>query len=291
MASTSGQDGAAPRAVRAIGAAVLPKAELLAAGSLREVVYGELRTALRGTEPTPRYLQIATVFRTLVERGVLRAGEALPSERDLSTVTGLSRVTVRRAVETLLREGVLSRHHGSGTFVARRLEQPLSILAGFSEDMRNRGTRPGSIWISKTLSHPSPKEALALGVGPDEQVLRLLRVRTADDEALALETAVVSASILPSPDLVSASLYGALAEHGFRPAHGVQRLHAALAAAEEARLLMIPLGSAILRIERRAFLANGRPIEFTTSAYRGDRYDFVATLGSKGSEPEPGSAS
>lgn len=250
--------------------------------SNRDLIYSDLRTALAGADPTPRYLQVAAVIRGLVEHGVLRAGEALPSERDLSTVTGLSRVTVRRAVETLLREGVLSRRHGSGTFVARRIEQPLSILAGFSEDMRNRGSRPGSVWIGKTLTYPSPKEALALGVGPDELVLRIVRVRTADDEPLAIENAVVPASILPAPELVETSLYGALAEQGFRPAHGVQRLHATLATLEEAQLLKIPVGSAILRIERRAFLANGRPVEFTLSAYRGDRYDFVATLGSVG---------
>jgi len=256
-------------------------------GGTRELVYSDLKAALRSADSAPRYVQVATVFRNLVERGALRAGDALPSERDLSSITGLSRVTVRKAVETLLREGVLSRRHGSGTFVARRIEQPLSVLAGFSEDMRSRGSRPGSKWISKALTRPSPKEAMALGVGPDEQVLRLLRVRTADDEPLAIETAVVPASVLPSPDLVETSLYGALAERGFRPGHGVQRLHAALAAPEEAQLLMIPLGSAILRIERRAFLPSGRPIEFTTSSYRGDRYDFVATLGGKSTEPDP----
>jgi GntR family transcriptional regulator len=127
---------------------------------------------------------------------------------------------------------------------------------------------------------------MALGVGPDEQVLRVVRVRTADDEPLAIETAVVPAAVLPSADLISTSLYAALAERGVRPAHGVQRLHAALATPEEARLLMIPEGSAILRIERRAFLAGGRPIEFTISAYRGDRYDFVATLNSLGETPD-----
>jgi GntR family transcriptional regulator len=258
-----------------------------ASGSSREVIYDELRATLNQADPTPRYLQVASAFRNLVQRGMLRPGEALPSERDLAAVTGFSRVTVRRAVETLLRESVLSRRHGSGTFVARRIEQPLSVLAGFSEDMRNRGSRPGSIWIGKTLAHPSPKEAMALGIGPDEQVLRILRVRTADDEPLAIETAVVPAAILPSPERVSSSLYAALAESGFRPTHGVQRLHAALATSDEARRLMIPEGSAILRIERRAFLANGRPVEFTLSAYRGDRYDFVATLSGIGEQPDP----
>jgi GntR family transcriptional regulator len=257
------------------------------ATSSRDLIYAELLTNVNPTDPTPRYLQVASAFRNLVERGVLKAGEALPSERDLSGVTGLSRVTMRRAVETLLREGVLSRRHGSGTYVAKRIEQPLSVLAGFSEDMKNRGTRPGSVWISKIVTHPSPKEAMALGVGPDEQVLRLLRVRTADGEPLAIETAVVPAIILPSVELVSTSLYSALSDQGFRPAYGVQRLHAALATGDEADLLMIPVGSAILRIERRAFLPNGRPIEFTLSAYRGDRYDFIARLSGSGDPLEP----
>jgi GntR family transcriptional regulator len=256
-------------------------------GPAREAIYDELRATVNLADPTPRYLQVAATLRHLVGRGVLRAGDALPSERDLSGVTGFSRVTVRRAIETLLREGVLSRRHGSGTFVARRIEQPLSILAGFSEDMRNRGSRPGSVWISKVLAHPSPKEAMALGVGPDEQVVRILRVRTADDEPLAIETAVVPASILPSPDLIATSLYAALSELGYRPAHGVQRIHAELATPDEAELLMIPEGSAILRIERRAFLDNGRPVEFTISAYRGDRYDFVATLSGIGEQQSP----
>ncbi|HEV7372297.1 GntR family transcriptional regulator [Arenibaculum sp.] len=240
--------------------------------------YAQILAAVDPTDPTPRYLQLATVVRDLVQRGVFRPGEALPSERDLSAMTGFARVTVRRAIDELLKEGILSRRHGSGTYVARRIEQPLSILAGFSEDMKTRGLRPGSTWIGRVLARPTPQEALALGVGPNDQVVRLSRVRTADDEPLALEVAVIPAAMLPSPDLVQGSLYAALSERGYRPAHGVQRLHAALATAEEARQLLIPVGGAILRIERRAFLANGRPLEFTTSAYRGDRYDFVATL-------------
>ncbi len=269
-------------AALAVSSALPERSGAGAGSSAREIIYAELRANLKPADPTPRYLQVATAFRNLVERGVLRSGEALPSERDLSTVTGLSRVTMRRAVETLLREGVLSRRHGSGTYVAKRIEQPLSVLAGFSEDMKSRGNRPGSVWISKVVTHPSPKEAMALGVGPGEQVLRLLRVRTADEEPLAIETAVVPASVLPSTDLIATSLYSALSDQGYRPAYGVQRLHAALATREEAELLMIPIGSAILRIERRAFLANGRPVEFTLSAYRGDRYDFIARLSGSG---------
>jgi GntR family transcriptional regulator len=171
--------------------------------------------------------------------------------------------------------------------VAKRIDRPQSVLAGFTDEMTSRGSTPGSLWIAKALGDPSPQEAMALGIGPDEKVLRLVRVRTADGVPLAVETAAVPASILPSPDLVSSSLYAALSAAGFRAAHGVQRVHAALATATEGELLHVPAGSAVLHIERRAFLANGRPVEFTLSAYRGDRYDFVARLSGPGGEPDP----
>lgn len=238
----------------------------------------ELAASLETGDATPRYLRLAALIRDLIRREAFRAGEALPSERDLSQLTGLARVTVRRAIEELLREGILTRRHGSGTYVTRRIEQPLSVLAGFSEDMASRGHQAGSTWLAKGVGRPTPAEALALGVAPSGAVVRLARVRTADGEPLAIETAVVPTGFLPSADLVDQSLYAALAARGVRPATGVQRLHAALATGEEARHLRIPEGAAVLRIERRAFLADGRPVEFTTSTYRGDRYDFVATL-------------
>jgi GntR family transcriptional regulator len=255
------------------------------AGAAAKSSYAALSDAIRQPGPTPRYLRLAAGIRRLVSEGNFHPGEALPAERILTTITGYSRVTVRRAIEELLREGILSRRHGSGTYVTRRIEQPLSVLAGFSEDIRSRGLRPGSVWLSRALASPTPEERLALGLRPQEKVVRLSRVRTADDDPLAIEHAVVPAEALPSPDAVGVSLYAALAERGFRPINGVQRLRAALATPEEARLLLIPAGSAILRIERRGFLESGRPVELTTSAYRGDRYDFMSTMSAMTEEP------
>lgn len=254
----------------------------------RRDVRAEILALLDPAGSTPRYKQLADAIRYLIQREVFRPGEALVSERDLATLTGFARITVRSAVEELLREGILTRRHGSGTYVSRRIEQPLSVLAGFTEDMRSRGLRAGSTWIAKEIVRPTPNEAFALGVGPNEPVLRLSRVRTAEEEPLAIEIAVVPASVLGSPDLVTTSLYAALAQVGARPVNGVQRLHAALANAEEAGRLLIAPASAVLRIERRAFLANGRPVEFTASTYRGDRYDFVATLRGMSGEAETG---
>ncbi len=234
--------------------------------------------ALAGDDPTPRYLRLAGALARLIEAGVFLPGDAVPSERDLAQLSGYARVTVRNAIDALIRSGTLSRRHGSGTFVASRMEQPLSVLASFSADIESRGGKPGSLWLSRELSRPKPPESMALGLGPADSVVRLVRVRTADGEPLAIECAVVPASILPDPELVESSLYTALAAHGAMPAHGVQRIHAGLATIEEARHLGVPAGSALLRIERRAFLSNGKPVEFTVSAYRGDRYDLVATL-------------
>jgi GntR family transcriptional regulator len=236
------------------------------------------RITLDGASPTPLYLQLAENLRGLIRGGAVRVGEALPSERELSARTQISRVTVRKAIDALLREGMLSRRPGSGTYVAVRIEQPASLLAGFSADMAGRGFRPGSVWLEKERAAASADEAAALGLAPGGAVLRLSRVRTADGEPLAIERAVVAAALLPPPEEIGDSLYGALAARGARPVRGVQRLQSSLASASEAELLNVAVGSAILRIERRSFMADGAPVEVTRSAYRGDRYDFVTEI-------------
>lgn len=243
------------------------------------------RIALDSRSPTPLYIQLAEGLRTLINEGAVRVGEALPSERELSAMTQISRVTVRKAIDALLREGMLSRRPGSGTYVATRIEQPASLLAGFSADMANRGSRPGSVWIEKVVASPTPEEAMTLAISPDEKVMRMTRVRTADDEPLAIERAVVPAALLPRPEEIGESLYAALTRLGNRPVRGLQRLQSSLATAAEASLLNIPVGAAILRIERRSFLASGTPVEFTRSAYRGDRYDFVTEVRDPGLRP------
>jgi GntR family transcriptional regulator len=108
--------------------------------------------------------------------------------------------------------------------------------------------------------------------------VRISRVRTADDEPLAIERAVVPAALLPPVEEIGDSLYAALGRSGNRPVRGLQRLQSSLATPAEAQLLNVPVGAAILRIERRSYLASGAPVEFTRSAYRGDRYDFVTEV-------------
>ena len=235
--------------------------------------------------PTPLYLQLADQIRARIGDGLIKVGDALPSERELSQSGRISRVTVRKALDTLLREGLLSRRHGSGTYIAPRIEQSAGLLVGFSADMSNRGFVAGAISIERSVGVATPEEALTLALSVDAKVLRLTRVRTADEEPLAIERAVVPAALLPRID-EGQSLYAALAARSHRPVRGLQRLQASLATAAEAKLLSIPVGAAILRIERRAFLADGRPVEFTRSAYRGDRYDFMTEVRELRADPQ-----
>lgn len=232
-------------------------------------------------DTSPLYIKVQRAIRQAIDGLGPSAGMSLPAERDLADAFGVSRVTVRKALAGLSEAGLLDRRHGSGTFVAQagRIEKSLSRITSFSEDMIARNHHPRSEWIDRTAGIVSAEEALALGLSPGAGVYRFLRIRYADDLPMALESAIVPATCLPSADAVQASLYEALDSQGYRPVRALQRLRAInLDAGRAARLGLAP-GAAALLIERRGFAADGKPVEITTSWYRGDAYDFLAELG------------
>jgi GntR family transcriptional regulator len=233
--------------------------------------------ALTG-DPTPLYLQLARSLKEHIRLGGVDPGSALPSERDLSELMGMSRVTVRKGIEQLIEEGILVRRQGSGTFVAQRIVAGGSALGSFSEDALARGQRPGVVWITRCHAAASEEEAAALELEEGATVARLSRVRLANDEPLAIEHAVVPTAFLPDLGGLGDSLYEALELANARPVSGTQRIRASLATALEAEVLGIDERAEVLRIERRTRTALGVPVEFTRSAYRGDRYDFVSEL-------------
>jgi GntR family transcriptional regulator len=224
------------------------------------------------------YLRLRQAIRIVVQHGDIEPGHTLPSERDLSRALKLSRVTVRKAIAGLVEEGLLVQRHGAGTFVAERIVKPMSRLTSFTEDLRARGLNPRSEFFERSLGEVTPEESMALNLSPGAQVIRLHRLRYAEDEPLAIERTVVPAAVLPDPQLVHDSLYEALERVDCRPRRALQRLRAVLLGAQQARLLRVPAGSAGLNIERRSFIDDGRVVEFTSSWYRGDIYDFVAEL-------------
>ncbi len=229
----------------------------------------------------PRYLQLRQRIRSAVNQGRLKDNDPLPSEREIAAITKLSRVTVRKAVAELVRDGMIIQKRGSGSFVApqvRRVEQSLSLLTSFTEDMTRRGMTVSSDWLERGVFTPSPQEMFTLGLSRGEMVARIARLRSADQRPLAIERAALSTSLLPDPEKVIDSLYAVLDEDNNRPVRAIQRISAANVADEDAALLGMAPGAAGLIIERVSYLETGKAVEFTRSIYRGDAYDFVAEL-------------
>jgi GntR family transcriptional regulator len=226
----------------------------------------------------PLYQQLQQAIREAIQNRVLSPDEALPPERDMAEEFAVSRITVRKALDGLVSEGLLLRRQGAGTFVASRVEKSFSKLSSFSEDMISRGRTPRSEWLKRAEGAVTPEESMVLGLSPGSPIYRFNRIRFADDLPMALEYTSIPGFCLPSAQAVGSSLYEALEAAGHRPTRALQRLRAVLFTPEQAELLRVQPGDAGLLIERRGYLKDGRPAEFTQSYYRGDAYDFVAEL-------------
>ena len=227
---------------------------------------------------SPLYMQVRNALRNAVASRAIASNEVLPPEREMAEQLGISRITVRKALEGLVDEGLIERRRGVGTFVIERAEKSLSALSSFTEDMLTRGRRPRTEWISRRSAEIGVGEAFACGLPPGMAVYRFDRIRFADDLPMAVEYSIVPASCLPSAAAVEGSLYEALRRYGRHPARALQRIRGVQLERAEADLLGIEVGQVGLLIERRSFDAAGQPIEVTRSYYRGDAYEFVSEL-------------
>ncbi len=229
----------------------------------------------------PLYVQLRKRIEAGIRSGFLAADMPIPPEREMASITGLSRVTVRKAVAELAEKGLVVQKQGSGSYVAPsrpRVEQSLSRLTSFTEDMARRGFQSEVRWLERGLFMPSPDEVLTLGLGASDQVVRLARLRLADGRPMAIERAALPYDVLPDPLAVSTSLYEVLGQRGMRPVRAMQKISAINLSVEDSALLDVRPQAAGLRIERIGYLKEGRVIELTRSLYRGDAYDFVAEL-------------
>jgi GntR family transcriptional regulator len=231
------------------------------------------RTPTKQTETRERVLD-------LIEQ--LGIGDAIPSERQLSSELGVSRLTVRAALDELVREGYLLRRRGSGTFVSEpKIAQELTMTS-FTEDMRSRGMVPSS----RTLDlHTAPAGAhlgRLLHVSPSEPVVVVSRLRLADRETMAIETLHVRESLIPglsATDLEQYSFYELLFDrYGVEIVGGMQTIEPAVTNEEESAALGVPLHSPAFVFERTTRSPEGEIVEYVRSIYRGDRYRIVTEL-------------
>ena len=215
----------------------------------------------------------------LIERtGV---GGALPSERQLSVDLGVSRLTVRAALDELVREGYLVRRRGSGTFVREpKIAQELAMTS-FSEEMRRRGMTPGSRTLSLETTTAGAYLGRCLHVSPSERVVVAKRLRLADGESMAIETLHVPESLVPGlePKDLDRSFYELLDErYGITIVGGMQTIEPTVTNEEESEALNVPLHSPAFLFERTTRSENDDIVEFVRSIYRGDRYRLVSEL-------------
>ncbi len=232
--------------------------------------------------PGSLYVQLARALTQAIHEDLLEDGEYLMPQRDLAVALGVSRVTVRKAIETLVEQGLLTQRQGAGTRVQKgahgAIHKNLSVLNSFTEDMSARGMEPRSEWLTRDRVQASPREAMALNLSPGTMLTRYARIRYASDVPMAYELAAVPGDIIASVDEVEDSLYEALQRHQARPVRALQTMTARNADQQVADYLGMAPGEAVLYIERQGFDQHNRPVEFTRSYYRGDIYDFVAEL-------------
>ena len=211
-------------------------------------------------------------------------GELIPSERDLSEQFGVSRPTLRAAIEDLARDGLLVRHHGRGTFTNTRTATkelaPTARAAEFTAPPAD-GT-----WYSRIdefrIEPAGPRHGRRMRVSPSEEILHVRRVRIVDHAPMALETIRIPITIVPGiepADFESGSLYQLLRlRYDVIATSAVQTTEPTVTEAVESRLLEVPLHAPALLFERTTQDANGRVIEYAESIYRGDRYRITTHL-------------
>ena len=231
------------------------------------------------TSPVPKYTQLRELLLGLIEENRLSVDAPIPSERELCQQYELSRMTVRQAVDQLVAEGRLYRVPGKGTFVARpKIDMSLRLVS-FTEDMLERGMVPGSRELDRRSILAGAHLARAFGLAPGAEIYLVERLRTADGEPMAIERTHVPATLAPGLlDRRLTSLYDVLAtDYGIEFDEGEQTIEAAVVDPGDAKLLDVPRGSAVLRMEQRSY-ASGVCGELVESLYRADRYRLHTKL-------------
>ena len=234
--------------------------------------------------PLPLHYQLKQILLEMIENELLKPGDSIPPERELCLAQDVSRMTVNKAILSLVNEGILYRKQGKGTFVSKpKINQNLSKLKGFTEEMSEKGLKP----ITKILffeikkATKQNKQELNMSEGED-LVIEMTRLRTVDGEPFALETVFIPHYICPDMTRVSVegkSLYQMLTEkYNYHLDKAKQTIEPVQLNEYEAKLLNQNNNALALLFRRTTYLKDGTAVEYTKAIYRSDKYKYEITL-------------
>ncbi len=222
------------------------------------------------------YFRIEQAILEQIQEGLLQHGQQLPTETELAQQYQVSRITAKRALDELVQHGRAFRQQGRGTFVAQTRIRDTSGFGSFSEDVKARGLTPGSTVLQLKEIEPDPEISKRLHLSAGEHVYMLKRLRLANKEPLAVETAYLPCRLctgIINEDLNNQSLYAVLKDkYNMVPTWADAEIEARVATKEEASLLKLKVGKPVLSARRVTFSANYDAIELVYSVYSGDRF-------------------
>lgn len=230
------------------------------------------------TMEEPMYIKIHNQIKRDVENHVYKVGDRIPAERPLAVKFGVSRMTLRQAIKTLEEEGILERRLGSGTYVAsQKVQEKMSGIMSFTEITQANGQIPSSKLISYQIGKPSLSEKERLNLNPDSEVLRMERIRFADETPICYEVVTIPYHLVEnlSKDDISTHLYETLNKNGYRIGRVTEHISAAVANENDARLLNAKKGEALITRRQVTELSNGQPFEYTRARYVAERFEFT----------------
>lgn len=233
--------------------------------------------------PLPLYYQVAESIRQKIAQSIYQRGQLIPTETQLQKEYGVSRETVRKAVNDLVLEGLVKKIHGKGTFVSDlKIVHRISSIYGSSDEIIARGMTPTTKFLEKQEFDPPDKMRKEMGLNDSERVAKIRRLRYADDNPVAILTSYLPAALTPdivNTDFVNGSLYSTL-EKVYRLTldEADEEIEASSAGKDDARLLKIEPNSPILIVNRLTYLDNMRAIEKLVALYRSDAFKYKVRL-------------
>jgi len=234
--------------------------------------------------PIPLHYQIKEILQEMIENEVLKPGRAIPTERELCKIQGVSRMTINKAIMSLVNEGLIYREQGKGTFVSiPKVNSEIPRLNGFTEQMEENGIISKTKILSFKVIEATKKCKLELKMPEDEnKIIEVKRLRFSEEQPVAIEIAWLPYYLysgMTRETIEDKSLYGIFREkYGYHPYRAKQTIEPIMLNVYESKLLNQADSALALIFRRTTYLENKTPIEYTKAIYRSDKYKYQITL-------------